>query len=220
MGGVTHARRLPTPLAAAGIAATALAALLLGGMAVDHWPLPWDRAITLWLAGLRTPGATRAMIDLTALGGGTVLTLAVTLAAGFLLAQRLWLTAMLVAASSWSGGRIVAAVKELVARARPDIVDRLVPASNASFPSGHAANSAIVYLTLAALASQVVRDRAGRRYLIGAAVLLTGAIGTSRVYLGVHWASDVMAGWCFGTLWALAWWWLGAKARASLGGER
>ena len=85
-----------------------------------------------------------------------------------------------------------------------------------SFPSGHAANSAIVYLTIAGLLSQVVRGRPTRNYVIAAAVLLVGAIGTSRVYLGVHWPSDVLAGWSFGTLWALGWWLAGAKARAKL----
>lgn len=213
-------RRLPAPLAAAGVGAVALALLLLVGLAVDRLPFAWDPVITRTLAGWRSPGLTRVMIDLTALGGGVVLTLAVALAAGLLLVQRLWLTAALVVAASWSGGRVVALVKHLVSRARPDIVDRLVPVSQASFPSGHAANSAVIYLTLAALGSQVVPDRAGRRFLIVAAVLLVGAIGVSRVYLGVHWASDVMAGWSFGTLWALAWWWAGARARQSLGGER
>jgi len=111
-------------------------------------------------------------------------------------------------------------IKRTIGRARPDLVPHLVDVSNASFPSGHATNSAIVYLTLAALAAQVVRDRPTRRYLFGAAILLTGAIGSSRVYLGVHWPSDVLAGWSFGTLWALGWWWLTARTRASIGGER
>jgi undecaprenyl-diphosphatase len=160
------------------------------------------------------------MIDLTALGGGTLLTLIVVLAAGLLLVQRLWLTALLTVAASVSGGMVVDVTKNWVGRARPDIVERLIDVSNTSFPSGHATNSAVCYLTLAALGTQVVRDRASQRYLVAAAVLLVGAIGISRVYLGVHWASDVMTGWSFGTLWALAWWWLGASARAAIGGER
>jgi undecaprenyl-diphosphatase len=213
-------RTLPPPLAAAGIAAAALAVLLLGGLVVDHWPFAWDRTITLWMAAHRTPARTAALIDLTALGGATLLTLIVVLVTGFLLVQRLWLTALLTMAASVSGGLVVSVAKHWVGRARPDIVERLVVVANASFPSGHATNSAVCYLTMAALASQVVRDRASQRYLIGAAVLLVGAIGISRVYLGVHWASDVMTGWSFGTLWALAWWWLGAKARASIGGKR
>jgi membrane-associated phospholipid phosphatase len=66
----------------------------------------------------------------------------------------------------------------------------------------------------------VTRRRATRVYLFAMAILISGAIGISRVYLGVHWPSDVMAGWSFGTLWALGWWIATAKARAAIGGER
>ncbi len=84
----------------------------------------------------------------------------------------------------------------------------------------HAANSATVYLTVAALSTQVLRQSAARTYTVVVAVLLVGAIGLSRIYLGVHWPTDVLAGWSFGTLWALAWWWATERARASIGGER
>jgi undecaprenyl-diphosphatase len=107
-----------------------------------------------------------------------------------------------------------------VLRARPDLVPHLVDAGGYSFPSGHATSSAVVYLTLASLAGQVTPNRAARRYLLVVAVLLVGAIGCSRVYLGVHWPSDVLAGWSFGTLWALGWWTATARARAAIGGER
>jgi membrane-associated phospholipid phosphatase len=102
------------------------------------------------------------------------------------------------------------------ARTRPDIVDHIVTVGGASFPSGHSANSAIVYLTLASLLTQVVRGHDTRRFVLVAAALLVTAIGSSRVYLGVHWPSDVLAGWSFGTLWALGWWLAGARARAAL----
>ncbi|WP_176500711.1 phosphatase PAP2 family protein [Sphingomonas sp. HMP9] len=159
-------------------------------------------------------------IDVTALGGGIVLTLVVVVVTGLLIVQRLWLTALATLAASITGGLIVDFVKAQVNRPRPDIVEHLVTVSNMSFPSGHSANSAIVYLTLAGLASQVTENRATRRYLLVVAILLVGAIGCSRVYLGVHWPSDVLAGWSFGTLWALAWWLATARVRASIGGER
>ena len=214
-------RRLPRPLAALSLLATAaLLALLFG-----HWlapdPLMIDRSI---IQGLRAWGGPSWLpgvaVDLTALGGSTVVTLVVVLVAGFLLMQRLWLTALALVLATSTGGQMVWLIKRTIGRARPDLVPHLVDVSNASFPSGHATNSAIVYLTLAALAAQVVRDRPTRRYLFGAAILLTGAIGSSRVDLGVHWPSDVLAGWSFGTLWALGWWWLTARMRASIGGER
>src|SRR3546814_7679126 len=74
-----------------------------------------------------------------------------------------------------------------------------------SFPSGHSANSAIVYLTIATLLAQVVDTRGARNFILVAAGLLVAAIGCSRVYLGVHWPTDVLAGWSFGTFWALGW---------------
>ncbi|MDP1028151.1 phosphatase PAP2 family protein [Sphingomonas sp. KR1UV-12] len=216
-----HRRRLPRELA--GLATLALAAIvvLCLGALVDRMPFAADRAI---MTGLRAwggpPWLPQVAVNLTALGGGTVLTLVVALVAGFLLVQRLWLTATMLLLATASGGYAVDLVKQFVGRARPTLVDHLVPVSSASFPSGHAASSAVVYLTLAALAAQVVRQRRARRYLFAAAVFLTGAVGSSRVYLGVHWPSDVLAGWSFGTLWALGWWWATAFTRAAIGGER
>ncbi len=208
-------------LSGAAIVSVAVALLLAVATMLGRWPMAWDPAI---LTGLRAWGGPRWLdkvaVDLTALGGGTVLTLAVALVAGLLLVRRLWLTASAIVVACASGAWIVGLVKDIVGRARPDVVAHLVPVSSASFPSAHAANSAIVYLTLAAVASQVAPEPAVRRYLMTVALVLVGAIGLSRVYLGVHWPSDVMAGWSFGTLWALAGWWATARIRASIGGER
>jgi len=214
-------RRLPRILYGAGVIAAALGLVLVAGLVLGHWPLVVDRAIVL---GLRDWGGPRwlgkAAGDITALGGGTVLTLVVIVVAGLLLVQRLWLTAASVVLASASGGIAVDFIKMHVLRARPDLVPHLVPVSGFSFPSGHAASSAVVYLTLAAVAGQVTPDRGVRRYLLIGAILLVGVIGCSRVYLGVHWPSDVLAGWCFGTLWALGWWLATARMRGAIGGER
>ncbi|MEH3046212.1 phosphatase PAP2 family protein [Sphingomonas adhaesiva] len=204
-----------------------LAVLLLGFSILDDVPLAWDRAIIL---ALRVPGDTRqpigpdwlhqAMVDITALGSGTVLTLAVVVAVGLLLVRRLWLTAALVLAATVTGSLLAAQAKFFFHRTRPELVDHLVPVTGLSFPSGHATNSAIVYLTLAGLLAQVERGHRARSYTSAVAILLVGAIGVSRVYLGVHWPSDVVAGWCAGTGWAALWWWLGATARTSLARRR
>lgn len=210
-------RRLPRPLAALSLLATAaLLALLFG-----HWlapdPLMIDRSI---IQGLRAWGGPSWLpgvaVDLTALGGSTVVTLVVVLVAGFLLMQRLWLTALALVLATSTGGQMVWLIKRTIGRARPDLVPHLVDVSNASFPSGHATNSAIIYLTMAGLVAQVARERAVRRYVLGLAVVLVGAIGMSRVYLGVHWPSDVLAGWSAGTGWAALWWWIAATVRARL----
>ncbi|SFP69899.1 phosphatase PAP2 family protein [Sphingomonas rubra] len=213
-------RRPPRPLAGAAVIAAATLLVLATGLLVARLPFAFDRAVLSAVRGAGPAWLRRAAIDLTALGGGTVLTLAVLAAATLLLVRRQPLVAAALVLACWSGGRVVQLVKDLVARARPDLADRLVPVTSASFPSAHAANSAIVYLTLAALAAQLTTDRATRRTLFTLAVLTTGAIGASRVYLGVHWPSDVVAGWSFGTLWALGWWWLTARARASLRSPR
>ena len=152
--GEAHRRRLPVVLAGASVGAVAIALVLLIGLAVGHWPFDFDRAIILNLRAWGGPSwLPKVAADVTALGGGVVLTIIVVLAAGLLAVQRLWLSAAATLAASISGGMVVALVKTEVARPRPDIVDHLVQVSNMSFPSGHSANSAIVYLTLAGLAS-------------------------------------------------------------------
>ena len=208
-------------LVGAGIAAAAVALLLLLGLIVDSTPFAWDQAV---IVGMRQWGGPlwlrEVAVNITAVGSPTVLTLVVIAAAAFLIAERLWLTALATVAACATGGWAVEVLKNEVARPRPMLVPHLVQVTNLSFPSGHAAGSAIVYLTVAALATQVIVRPAARAVALVLAILLVGAIGISRVYLGVHWPSDVAAGWSFGTLWALGWWLATAKARVSLGGER
>lgn len=217
-------RHPPWPIIA--VAATALAGgvLLLAGLLVGHGAqFRFDRAILLWVRGGVAHGVppgpawfTQSVLDVTALGGPTVLVLVAGVATGLLLVQRHWLTLGLVLAGTISGTLVVTAVKALVGRTRPAVTDHLVQVYDASFPSGHAANSACVYLTLALLLLQITPRRAVRRYILGAALLLVTAIGCSRIYLGVHWPSDVLAGWTFGSLWAVAWWAFGAALRTRI----
>lgn len=214
-------RRLPPLFAGLAIIAAGLAVLLTAAFATSRYPFAFDRGIIVGLRQWHGPSwLPKVAADITALGGGVVLTLVVLIVAGLLLIQRLWLTALAVALASLTGGMVVDLIKGQVLRARPDLVPHLVDVSGYSFPSGHATSSAVVYLTLATLAGQVMPDRAARLYLLVSAVLLVGAIGCSRVYLGVHWPSDVLTGWSFGTLWALGWWTATARARTAIGGER
>lgn len=210
------ARRLPPTLAAAGICAGAIALALAAGLILARHPFGFDRTIIVAVHGAGPAWLRAAAIDLTALGGVTVLTLAVVATIVLLLAERLRTTALLVAAATLSGSWVVTALKDAFGRARPGIVDHLVAASGMSFPSGHAANSAVVYLTIAALVSQVAAARAVRNAVVAIAVLLVGMIGATRVYLGVHWPSDVLAGWSFGTLWAIGWWQIAKRTRPML----
>jgi undecaprenyl-diphosphatase len=98
------------------------------------------------------------------------------------------------------------ALKNWFERPRPDIIVHELYRSTASFPSGHATMSALVYLTLAALVVRVIRDRRLKASVLAVAVLLTGLVGVTRVYLGFHWPSDVLAGWALGAAWALGFW--------------
>ena len=211
-----------------GAGAIAAAVLLLGliGMLIDRGlQLEFDRTILLAMRNGTMHGAAigpvwvkQAMIDVTALGGETVLVILVAVIAGFLAVQRHWLTMGLVLGGTISGSIAIGIAKALIGRPRPELTDHLVQVTSASFPSGHAANSAIIYLTIASLVVQIVEERRARIFILTVAALLVTAIGFSRIYLGVHWPSDVLAGWSFGTLWALAWWALGAWARVRRAG--
>jgi undecaprenyl-diphosphatase len=106
------------------------------------------------------------------------------------------------------GGGIVIgfAVKAGFERARPDLVEHAARVFTASFPSGHSMMAAVTYLTLGTLLARVQPHRRLKLYLIGLAVLVSLAVGISRVYLGVHWPSDVLAGWALGASWAMLCW--------------
>lgn len=145
-----------------------------------------------------------AMTDLTAFGSTTGLLLVCSAVVLFLLLSRRVRTAGFVLAATIGGMSLAGLLKLAYARPRPDLVPHLVEVTSSSFPSGHATDSALVYLTLAALLARTVPERALRIYTIGVAILLTLLIGSSRVYLGVHWPSDVVAGWTLGAAWALA----------------
>lgn len=171
--------------------------------AFDRWVLvtlrhAGDQSIPIGPAWL-----VRAMVDFTSLGGIAVLTLVTFLAAGFLFSSRKPALALFVLASVGSGALVGTLLKSLFLRARPDIVPHLVQVNSASFPSGHAMNSAVVYLTLAALLARSMADWRIRAYLLLVSVLLVVLIGFTRIYVGVHWPTDVLAGWAVGAAWAI-----------------
>jgi undecaprenyl-diphosphatase len=156
----------------------------------------------VWLQG--------AVRDITALGSTSVLVLIVAaVVIHFVLVGRAR-TALFVLFAVASGQVLSSLLKIGIERPRPDLVPPLALETSLSFPSGHAMLSAITYLTLGALAARFSARRATRVYVLALAVLVTLMVGVSRVYLGVHWPSDVLAGWCAGFAWAMLWW-LGAR---------
>jgi undecaprenyl-diphosphatase len=157
------------------------------------------------------PWLERAASDITALGGVPVLGLVTLVATGFLLIIRRRAIALLVLASAAGGTAVSFALKLFFARVRPDLVPHQVDVFTSSFPSSHAMMSAMIYLTLGALLARVQKQRRIKAYIMIVSVLLAILIGTSRVYLGVHWPTDVLAGWMVGSAWAMlcgtvAWW--------------
>jgi undecaprenyl-diphosphatase len=144
--------------------------------------------------------------DLTALGGITVLSLLLLSVIGFLFLQRKYGAMWLVMIASASGFLVSTAAKELFHRARPDVVPHLSYVKTASFPSGHSMLSAVVYLTLGSILTRLVKDRRTKAYLLVVPLLLTFLVGVSRVYLGVHYPTDVLAGWTAGIVWAVFCW--------------
>ena len=106
------------------------------------------------------------------------------------------------------GGGIVIGfgLKSLFERPRPDLVAHGAEVFTASFPSGHSMMAAVTYLTLGTLLARIEARRRLKLYLIGLVVLVSVAVGVSRVYLGVHWPSDVLAGWALGASWAMLCW--------------
>lgn len=162
---------------------------------------PENRAIPIgpsWLRG--------AALDMTALGSPFVLGLAVLAISGFLALQQSYRTAVFVLLASTGGSLLNTLLKSGFSRTRPTIVPHLREVMSPSFPSGHAMTSAAVYLTLGALLMRLSKRRLTKFYCIAVAMLLTGLVGVSRVYLGVHYPTDVLAGWIVGLSWALLCW--------------
>lgn len=201
--------RQPHPIVFLIVAIGAFVFLKLGSEVMEGDQFALDRLI---LQGLRQ-GTNLAipvgpawlqttMIDVTSLGGVTILTLLTVIITGYLMALRRISTALFLLLAIAGGALASRLLKSGYARSRPDLVAHLVEVHTTSFPSGHAMNSAITYLALGALLARAEKDWRVRIYIITVAILLTLTIGTSRVYLGVHWPSDVLAGWCVGASWA------------------
>jgi undecaprenyl-diphosphatase len=146
------------------------------------------------------------MRDITALGSTFVLLLVTFASIGFLALTKNRHAALLVLIAVLGGMLLSTLLKLGFDRARPDIVMHMTTVYSASFPSGHAMMSAVVYLTLGALIAATREDARLRFYILALATVLTLLVGVSRVYLGVHWPTDVLAGWALGACWATACW--------------
>lgn len=171
---------------------------------------PLDESILKWFRQTEDVGQLRGpwwmgevMRDLTALGSPLILGLLTVVTTGYLVVSRRPHAAWLVTISASGGGWLNFALKEWYDRPRPEVVPPLTVVSGLSFPSGHAQISTIVFLTVASVMGRLATTPARRVYILGIALVLSILVGISRVALGVHYPTDVLAGWIVGVIWSL-----------------
>ncbi len=144
--------------------------------------------------------------DVTALGSFVVLCFVTLMVSGYLLLAKKYHALILVVVVIVGGSFLSDFLKRAYNRPRPNPEFHLDQVTTPSFPSGHTMGSAVVYLTLGVLLSRLVEQLRFKVYFVSLAVLLTVLVGLSRIYLGVHYPTDVLGGWTAGLAWSLAWW--------------
>jgi undecaprenyl-diphosphatase len=198
---------LPVLLAFVGIAAGIWIFSLVAGAVMDGGSQALDTKLLLSISGAnRSPELQESARDITALGGATVLTMITLITGGFLLLDGKKHMAIFLFASIAGGLLLSTMLKSLYQRPRPELVPHGSYVTSASFPSGHSMLSAITYLTLGALLARSQQRKRLKAYFLLIGGLLTFLVGLSRVYLGVHWPTDVLAGWTAGASWAILSW--------------
>lgn len=197
---------------------------LIGGVVSAGGADAWDRSVIL---ALREPGniadprgsgtLEEAVRDITALGGTTMVILATLTGVLALLFHRLPRHALVLAGAVLAAWLSKESLKAFYDRPRPDLVPHGSFVYSASFPSGHTTLSTATFLTLAMLIASLEERRRSKALVYAIAVFVLVGVGMSRVYLGVHWPSDVLGGWVLGAAWALLAWlalrYLGGRAR-------
>ena len=173
-------------------------------------PSAFDRQILLWFRNPANPADPigsrafeEAMRDITALGGFACLLLFVVIAAASLLFFRKPRQAIVFVVTVLAAELGNDVLKAFYSRPRPQLVPHETYVYTHSFPSGHAMLSAVTFLTLAAILSSLDARRGFKAFVFSVAIFLTVTIGLTRIYLGVHWPTDVLGGWTLGAAFAL-----------------
>lgn len=198
-------------LAIAAVAGGILVFLAIANEVNEGETMAIDRKILLSfrnadLSPKGSPQVQEFMRDCTALGGVVLLSLLTLSTVGFLLLTGKTHMAGFLMCAIASGLLISVALKDLYHRPRPNLVPHDAATITTSFPSGHSMLSALTYLTLGALLARSYGRKRVKVYFLCLAALLTLLVGISRVYLGVHWPTDVLAGWTAGATWATLCW--------------
>ena len=182
---------------------------ILADQVVDGDTADFDRAMVMLFRDPAAPTVplgpawfNEAVRDITALGSFPVLGVLVIGVVLHLLLTGSRRTGLLIAISVIGGTIISMTLKAIFDRPRPDFTGA-VDVFTSSFPSGHATTSAVVYLTIGVLLAQRSSTWPARTLYISGAIILVAAVGLSRIYLGVHFPTDVLAGWSLGAAWAL-----------------
>jgi len=161
----------------------------------------FDSDVTRWFVDHRTPTWTDAMRVLTWLGSSAVVfPLAIVVVVALLIGRRRWM-ALFVALAVGGASLLSAFAKDVIGRDRPPVDIRLQQAHSSSFPSGHSTQAVATYFALAIVVTVLSQSRALRAVTWTVATLIGFLVGVSRVYLGMHWATDVLGGWLLGSLW-------------------
>ena len=203
-----RARGLLRPLLRAlGVLVLAIGFAVLGSEIREGETQGFDMALLRQAMPFRAahPAFSAAMRDLSGVGSTTVLTFLTVATCGYLFLTRRRISALLVALSIGSAALLVGTLKAFFGRARPDASYAEWVQHGLSFPSGHASMSAVVFLTLGALVAGTHARVVERLYILAVSAVLAVLVGVSRIALGVHWATDVLGGWAFGTAWAVFW---------------
>lgn len=162
-----------------------------------------DRGILLSVASTRTPWLTTVAVDVTTLGSVTLVVLFTAFTLVVLLVLRNWRGAIQVILASAGAGILSVVTKSIFERTRPEEVLPLIAVSGFSYPSGHSLATSALYLTIAIIAVRPIQQAGVRAAVFGAVSIVILMVGASRMYLGVHYATDVMSGISLGAAWAL-----------------
>jgi undecaprenyl-diphosphatase len=170
---------------------------------VEGEPLIVDRVLIIWAARVRSPWLTAAALDVTALGSVTLVLMFAVFALVVLTALRDRNGVLQLVAASVGAAILTSATKNIVERVRPSVIPRLVEVSGFSYPSGHATLTTALYVTIGIIAARHVSQPRVRAMIFLATSVVLLLVGVSRIYLGVHYPTDVASGISLGLAWAL-----------------